>query len=73
MVYRISPNKRAGRGGRKHVLIHVNIITISAENFIQIGSVVSEIRPGKLKSRGRVYLGRRIYSAKYGNLKDESS
>ena len=40
--------------------------TLSAENMIQIGLVVSEPEPVKLKSRGCVYLSRRVYSAKYG-------
>ena len=38
--------------------------TLSAENLIEIGVVVSEIWPGKLKS-GRIYLGGRVYLAKY--------
>ena len=44
----------------------MNTLKLSAEILIQINSVVSEIRPEKVKSRGRIYLSRRIYSAKYG-------
>ncbi len=47
----------------------MNTLAIRAENLIQIGSLVSEIWPGKVKSRGggRVYSSRRVYLAKYGN------
>ena len=75
--YRISPNKRGGRRGRKQALLLFrfqwnllgeprNISTISAENLIQIGSVVSEMWPGKFTSWGCIYLSRRVYLAKYG-------
>ena len=40
----------------------LNTLSLSAENLIEIGSVVSEIRPGKVKIWGRVY------SAEYGIL-----
>ncbi len=43
----------------------LNTLSLSAENLIEIGSVVSEIWPGKLKSRDGVYSGRCIYLAKY--------
>ncbi len=40
--------------------------TLSTENLIEIGSVVSEMWPGKIKSRGCIYSGSRVYWAKYG-------
>ena len=40
--------------------------TLSAENLIEIGSVVPEIWPSKFKSPGHVYSGRHVYSEKYG-------
>ncbi len=75
--YRISPNKCAGRGGRKLAFVLVwcqwnwqcaplNTSPLSAEKMIQIGYVVSEILSVKVQSRGRVYPSRRVYSAKYG-------
>ena len=57
-IYCISLNKRAGRRGRKWALNHIRFqcnwdtSTRSAENLIQIGWVVFEIWPGKIKSRG---------------------
>ena len=42
--------------------------TLSAENLIRISSVLSEIWPDKVKSRGRIYSSRRVYLAKYGSL-----
>ena len=80
LIYRISPNKRAGRRGRKRTLNLVsfqwnsqggllNSLPLSANNLIRIGSVVSEIWPVKVKSRGRVDSSKHVISAKYGNLK----
>ncbi len=43
----------------------MNTSTLSAENSIEIDSVVFEISPGSQKS-GRVYSSRRIYLAKCG-------
>ena len=75
LTYHISPNTCAKRGRRKQTLILqqselLNTTTLSAESLIEIGSVVSEIWPGQVKSGGggRVHLGWHIYSAKYGNL-----
>ena len=73
----ISLNKRAGYGGIKWtsilVWLHWNYLgglqntwTLSAKNLNEIGLIVFEIWPGKVKSRGRDYSSRRIYSAKYG-------
>ena len=75
--YRISLNKRAGRGGRKQTPTLVwlqwkwqaqplNTLALSGEILIEIGFVVVEIWPVKVKSRGRVYSSRHIYIAKYG-------
>ncbi len=73
--YRISLNKCAGRGGRKRALILVrfqwnllcelmNTLSSSAENRFR--SVQWFLRwPGRFKSRGRVYSGWCLYSAKY--------
>ena len=54
MEDRISRNKCAGCGGRFqwNLLCEVMNTLIIAENLIQIGLVVSEICPGKVKSRG---------------------
>ena len=47
----------------------MNTLTISADNLIQIGSVVSVIWPGEVKGReGGARLSRRVYSAKYSSL-----
>ena len=48
----------------------MNTYTLSAKNVIEISSVVSEILPGKVKSRGtgHVYLVTCIYLAKYGQF-----
>ena len=43
-------------------------IPTSVENLTEIGEVVAEISPKEIKSQGRVYLGRRIYSAKSGTV-----
>ena len=61
--YHNLPNKRARWGGRNRTLNLVwsqwkwlreptNTSTLSAENLIEIASVVSEIWPGKVKVRG---------------------
>ena len=39
---------------------------IGSKNLIEIGSGVSEIWPGKVKSRECIYSSRHVYSAKYG-------
>ena len=44
----------------------MNTLRVSAENLIEIISLVSETWLGKVKDRGPVYSSRRIYSAKYG-------
>ena len=60
-IYHILLNKRTGCGGTKSTLILVwfwwlyicelhNTLTLSAENLIKIGSVVSDIWPDKIKS-----------------------
>ena len=46
----------------------MNTLRLSVGNFIGIGSVFSEIWPGKLKSWGAVYSSRHVYLAKYGNV-----
>ena len=43
----------------------MDTLPLSAENLIEIGSVVTEIWQDKVKSRGRVYSSRRVYLAKY--------
>ncbi len=75
--YNICQIKCGGCGGRKQALTHIrfqwtlqcelmmNTLIISAKSLIQIGSLVTEIRPGKSKVRGHVYLSKRIYSTKY--------
>ncbi len=61
--YCISPNKRAGCRGQKRALTLVwfqwiklcelvNTLALRGGNLIEIGSAVSEIWPGKVKSRG---------------------
>ena len=45
----------------------LNTLTFDADNFIKIGSVVSDICLDRVKSWGCIYLSRRVYSAKYGN------
>ena len=39
---------------------------LSPVSFIKMHLVLAELRRSKVKS-GRIYLGRHIYSAKYGN------
>ena len=41
-------------------------LTLRAENMNEIGLIVFEIWPGKVKSRGRVYSSRHVYWAEYG-------
>ena len=41
-------------------------LTLSAESLNEIGLIGFEIWTGKVKSRGRVYSSRFIYSAKHG-------
>ena len=49
------------------ILMKLNVdFWIPCKNMIQIGLVVPEMWPVKVKSRGRVYSSKRIYSAKYG-------
>ena len=47
----------------------MNTSPLSAENLIEIDSAISEKWPCKVKSRGRVYSSRHVYSAKYGTPK----
>ena len=72
-LYRISLNKCAGRIGRKRTFIIVwfrwnslhgllNTSSLNGEKIIQIGLLVSEIWPVKVKSQGRVYSSRRLYN-----------
>ena len=73
--HRISPNKRAGYEGRKQTLIFIwfqwpypcqpmNKLTLSAGNWNEIGSGVSETWPEKIKSKEWIYFGTCIYSTK---------
>ena len=75
--YRISPNKRTGRRGRKWTLALAwfwwtsqcgltKILNLGGRNMIKTGSVVSQICPVKVKSRGHGYSSRHVYSARYG-------
>ncbi len=43
-------------------------LKLSPENFIEIGAVVSEIWPGKVKSQGCICSSSHVYSAKYSIL-----
>ena len=72
--YRILLNKRTGHGNRNWTFILdwswsnllcelLNTLTLGAENLIEIGLEVCEIWPAK---SGHVYLGRCVYSVKYG-------
>ena len=74
-MYRISPNKCAGRGGTKWTLTLIwfpwnwpcdllNTLTLSAENMIKIGSLVPEILP---KSKvGGTFIWRNMVLVHYG-------
>ena len=75
--YRIVLNKRSGRGGMKRTqgLVRsqwnwlpkpLNALGICPENLIEIGQVVPEIWLVKVKSQGRVYSSRHVYSIQYG-------
>ena len=67
LVYRIVPNKHAGRIGRKRTLdlaqfrwylqyelLHT--LATSAGNLIEIGWVVAEVQAYKVKSRGGAFI-----------------
>ena len=45
----------------------LNTLTLIDKNMIQSCSEVSEMWPVELKSQGRVYSSRRIYSAEHGS------
>ncbi len=81
-TYRIVLNKCAGRRGRKRSLNLVqfqwnleykllNTLAIYADNLIEISSAVAEIQPYNIKSRGCVYLNRRVHLALYSIQKGE--
>ena len=81
-TYRIVLNKCAGRRGRKRSLNLVqfqwnleykllNTLAIYADNLIEISSAVAEIQPYNIKSRGCVYLSRRVHLALYSIQKGE--